>query len=78
MTLERETRETRVRLTVARGDGPVTVSTSEPFLTHMMETLARYAGLAMTLEATSDLRHHLIEDVAITVGRAIREILPAT
>ncbi len=78
MTLERETKETRVRVTVARGDGPVSVTTSEPFLTHMMETLARYAGLALTLEASGDLRHHLIEDVAITFGRAIRDIVPAT
>ena len=78
MTLERETKETRVRVTVARGDGPVSVSTSEPFLTHMMETLARYAGLSLTLEATGDLRHHLTEDVAITLGRAIRDIVPAT
>lgn len=78
MTLERETKETRVRVSVARGEGPVSVSTGEPFLTHMMETLARYAGLALTLEATGDLRHHLIEDVAITLGRAIRDIVPAT
>jgi imidazoleglycerol-phosphate dehydratase len=78
MTLERETKETRVRLTIARGDSPGSVSTDDPFLTHMMQTLARYAGLTLTLEATGDLRHHLIEDVAITLGRAVRDIVPAT
>lgn len=78
MTLERETKETRVRVTVARGEGPIAVETGDAFLTHMIQTLARYAGLTLTLEATGDLRHHLIEDVAITLGRAIREAVPAT
>jgi len=78
MTLERETKETRVRVTIARGEGAGSVSTDDPFLTHMMQTLARYAGLTLTLEATGDLRHHLIEDVAITLGRAISDIVPAT
>ena len=78
MTLERETRETRVRVTVARSDGPVAVDTGIPFLTHMLETFARYAGLSLTLEARGDLRHHIIEDVAITLGRAVRNLVPAT
>jgi imidazoleglycerol-phosphate dehydratase len=78
MMLERETKETRVRVSVARGGGPVAVDTTEPFLTHMMETLARYAGLGLTLEARGDLRHHLIEDVAITLGRALRDVVPPT
>lgn len=78
MMLERETKETRVRVSLSRAGGPVAVDTGDPFLTHMMETLARYAGLALTLEARGDLRHHLVEDVAITLGRAIRDAVPAT
>jgi imidazoleglycerol-phosphate dehydratase len=75
-TLNRETRETRVTLTVAPGDGDVRVRTDEPFLTHMVETLARYAGLALELEATGDLRHHLVEDVAISLGLALAREVP--
>ena len=78
MMLERETRETRVRVDLARSDGPVAVETGIPFLTHMMETFARYAGLSLTLDARGDLRHHLIEDVAITLGRAVHDLVPAT
>ena len=78
MMLERETRETRVRVALTRSDEAVVVETGIPFLTHMMETFARYAGLSLTLEASGDLRHHLIEDIAITLGRAVRNIVPAT
>lgn len=74
----RETRETRVRLTVAPGSGVASVRTGEDFLDHMLTTLARYAGLDLVVEATGDLRHHLIEDVAITLGTAIRQMAPAT
>ena len=74
--LERETRETRVTVALSRGDGPSRVETGEPFLTHMVETLVRYAGLELELEARGDLRHHLVEDVAITLGLALAEEVP--
>lgn len=75
--LTRETRETRITLDVRPGGGEVKVTTDEPFLTHMLETLARYAGLALEVQATGDLRHHLIEDVAIALGLALaREVPP--
>ncbi len=44
----------------------------------MLVTLARYAGLSLTVEARGDLRHHLVEDVAITMGTAFARLLPAT
>jgi len=76
----RETRETRVRvgLQPAGADGaPGSVSTTEPFLDHMLVTLGRYAGLRLEVEAAGDLRHHLVEDVAITLGAALRQALPS-
>ncbi|HEY8469700.1 MAG TPA: hypothetical protein VIL18_08660 [Longimicrobiales bacterium] len=54
------------------------IRTTDRFLDHMLETLARYSGLALDVEATGDMRHHLIEDVAITVGLALRDEIPAT
>ena len=77
-SLERSTRETRVRLQVDGSGTEIQVSTNEPFLTHMVETLARYAGLGLELEARGDLRHHLVEDVAISLGMALRKEVPAT
>ena len=74
--LKRETKETRIEVRVSRGSGEADVETDEPFLTHMVETLARYAGLDVRLRATGDLRHHLVEDVAIAFGTALREEVP--
>jgi imidazoleglycerol-phosphate dehydratase len=77
MKLERTTNETQVSVEVARGTGKSSISTNVPFLNHMMITLARYSGFDLTLDATGDLKHHLIEDVAVTIGAAFAEALPA-
>ena len=76
--LKRETKETTVGLSLSPGGGQIKVETGDRFLTHMVETLARYAGLEIELEATGDLRHHLVEDVGISLGLALREEVPAT
>lgn len=74
----RETRETRVRVEIQPGGGTASVQTGIPFLDHMLVTLARYAGVDLSVTATGDLRHHLIEDVAIAVGSALAAMIPAT
>ena len=73
----RDTRETQIRVEVVQGTGASTVDTTIPFLDHMMVTLARYASLDLTLTARGDLRHHLIEDVAIAFGAAIAALVPS-
>ena len=78
MTLVRRTTETTVRVTAARGTGRAEVSTTVPFLDHMMTVLARYAGLDLSITASGDLRHHIIEDVALALGPAIAATIPAT
>lgn len=74
--LKRETGETRIDLTLSLEGGDIDVSTDEPFLTHMVETFSRYAGFGMKLRATGDLKHHLVEDVAITLGLALKKAIP--
>ena len=76
--VRRETRETRIRIELVRGTGAATIDTGLPFLDHMLVTLARYSGLDLTVEARGDLKHHLIEDVAIALGEAVNGFLPAT
>lgn len=79
-TYERNTRETQIRLSLGlNGETPTsaTISTGEPFLDHMLVTWARYSGLALGVQAAGDLRHHLIEDVAITLGLAVKDQVPA-
>ena len=79
--LTRSSKETQIVVVVesltAAGLANATVQTTLPFFDHMLSTLLRYAGIAATVEAQGDLTHHIMEDVAITVGRAIRSSLPA-
>ena len=79
-TVVRETKETQVRVELQAGGDVAanSIDTSIPFLDHMLLTLARYGGLSMQLHARGDLRHHLIEDVAICVGAATAQITPPT
>jgi len=67
----RETKETRVRVEIARGSGSASADTGQAFLDHMLVTLGRYAGLDLEVVARGDLKHHLIEDVAIAVGSGV-------
>ena len=74
----RETRETNIRMSLDYGAGESRSQTGVPFLDHMMITFARYAGLTLDLEATGDLAHHTIEDVAIVVGKAVAALTSET
>ena len=74
----RRTGETTIRVELARGTGTASVETGAPFLDHMLVTLSRYAGLDLTVTAQGDLRHHLIEDVAICLGAALLAEIPPT
>ena len=79
-TYRRNTRETQITLSLGGADGESadqqTISTGERFLDHMLVTWARYSGLALAVQAAGDLRHHLIEDVGITLGQALRDQVP--
>lgn len=74
----RETAETKIRVEVARGSGTAQIETGLPFFNHMLATLAKYSGLDLTVRAHGDLRHHLMEDVAIAVGAGFGKVIPAT
>jgi imidazoleglycerol-phosphate dehydratase len=81
-TIVRETKETRVEIGLGRAGetgapAPARVETGEPFLDHMLAAFAFYAGLDLVLKARGDLRHHLVEDVSITLGEALARIVPA-
>ena len=78
MIVQRETRETRVRIQVDRGSGVAKVATGRAFFDHMLATLARYAALDLEVEAHGDLPHHLIEDVAIALGSGLAQLAGTT
>jgi len=76
--INRETKETNVKLRLDLDGGDATISTGVGFLDHMLELLSRHARLALDLEASGDLEtgaHHTTEDVGICLGQAIDEAL---
>jgi imidazoleglycerol-phosphate dehydratase len=77
--LVRETRETKIRAKVKiDGEGNYEVDIPDEFLRHMVETLAKYSGADIEISARGDIKHHLVEDVAITLGRVFREAMGET
>jgi len=74
--LERSTRETNVSVALnIDGTGKFDIECSIQFLKHMVETFARYGSFDIKIKATGDDDHHLIEDVAITLGTAFKKAL---
>lgn len=75
-TVKRKTKETRITVSLRLdGEGRARLDLAEPYLIHMLETLAKYAGFDLEISASGDRGHHLIEDVALTLGRALREAM---
>ena len=78
-TIERNTRETRIRATVdLDGTGACRVATGVGFLDHMLEQLARHSLVDIELAAEGDLHidfHHTTEDAGIVLGQAVAKAL---
>jgi imidazoleglycerol-phosphate dehydratase len=77
--IHRKTKETDIDLSVnVDGSGKYTVKTPIPFLNHMIELFTKHGVFDLTLKATGDVDvddHHLVEDVGITLGEALRKAL---
>jgi imidazoleglycerol-phosphate dehydratase len=77
--MERETGETRISLSMdLDGQGIYEVNTGNGFLDHMVSQVARHGLLDIRLNAQGDVQtgwHHLVEDVAIMLGRVFRQAL---
>ena len=78
-TIDRKTGETDIQLTInLDGTGVYEVDTGNGFLDHMVSQIARHGLIDINLKAKGDVHvgwHHLVEDVAITLGRAFGEAL---
>ena len=78
-TLERHTGETNISVSIdLDGVGSYDIRTGNGMLDHLLAQLSRHGLIDITLKAEGDLStgwHHLVEDTAITMGRAFREAL---
>lgn len=78
-TVERNTKETQIRLTLdLDGSGARRIATPLPFFDHMLDTVARHGLFDLDLDARGDVEvdgHHTVEDVGICLGQAFRQAL---
>lgn len=73
---KRETRETSVSLELnIDGGGQCRINTGLKMLDHLLSQIARHGVFDITISAQGDDAHHLVEDVAITLGQAFNEAL---
>jgi imidazoleglycerol-phosphate dehydratase len=72
----RETMEVKISVFLSLdGEGKANVNTGIKFLDHMLTTIAKHALFDLTVKAEGDLKHHVCEDVALTLGEAINQAL---
>ncbi len=78
-TLHRATKETDVTVSIdLDGTGTYDVSTPLPFLSHMLEQIARHGPFDLKIEAKGDAHidgHHTTEDLAVLLGQAVAQAL---
>jgi len=77
--VERATSETRITVEIdLDGSGRSQIRTPLPFLSHMLDQIARHGLFDLTIDAEGDVEidgHHTTEDIGITLGTALREAL---
>ena len=75
--ISRATDETKIELSLDLDGGPVEIATGVEFFDHMLHAFAKHADCGLKIRASGDGmdNHHLIEDVGITLGKAIHEAL---
>ena len=78
-TIERNTRETRITLTVdLDGSGAARLDTGIAFFEHMLEQVARHGVIDLDLGASGDVAvddHHTVEDTGIVLGQGVARAL---
>lgn len=76
--IERNTKETQIRLSLNLDGGEVQVSTGIGFFDHMLTAFGFYAGIGLKVAVKGDLYvdgHHTVEDTGIVLGQALKEAL---
>jgi imidazoleglycerol-phosphate dehydratase len=74
--INRETKETSIKLRLdVDGAGRYEVVTGIRIFDHLLSQLSRHGLLDINVSATGDDPHHLVEDVAICMGKALQEAL---
>lgn len=74
----RKTTETYIKFSLnLDGKGVYKIDSGVPFFNHMLEQFSKHSRFDMALEAKGDTDidiHHLVEDIGIVMGGALREL----
>ena len=74
--VKRETRETNINLELnLDGSGRWEVATGIQMFDHLLSQVAQHGRFDIKILATGDDQHHMVEDIAICLGRAFDEAL---
>lgn len=76
--IERNTKETQIRIELCLDGGDVEVSTGIGFFDHMLVAFGVHGGFGLKVEVNGDLNvdtHHTVEDTGIALGKAFNEAL---
>jgi len=74
--VERKTTEVDITVELnVDGKGKGNAETGINFLNHLLITLAKHGLFDLTVQATGELKHHVSEDIALTLGEALRRAI---
>ena len=77
--IKRVTKEPSVAVSINLDSAsPVSIATTIPFMDHMLELLAHHARVSLKVKARGDTEidcHHLVEDLGIVLGQALKKAL---
>ncbi len=76
--IERNTKETQIKIELGLDGGEVSVSTGIGFFDHMLTAFGVHGGFGLKVEVKGDLEvdtHHTVEDTGIALGQAFKKAL---
>ena len=74
--VKRKTGETNIQVELnIDGSGQFKITTGMKMVDHLLSQLARHGLFDITISASGDDQHHIVEDVAICLGRALNTAL---
>ena len=76
--VERNTKETQIKIELNLDGGEVKVDTGIGFFDHMLTACGVHGGFGLNVKVTGDLdvdTHHTVEDTGIALGKAFNEAL---